>query len=201
LHHSQLQLSPLELQLSILTKKICKVLHKLNSSIIRIALEVFKKNFKPSLQHVMRCQQLKRGDNALKELIESKMRLLPIVTGSNKRLIEQKNKEEERKNRGEEMKNKGEERRNKEGDKKNMNKECKRNNREEIKSSKEESKNNKEEEKSKSAKMKSIKDTLDYSNHVSSGLNNRDKVASKSIEWHVMRSFINALKLKKTWLI
>merc|ERR1712014_286233 len=144
-------------------------------------------NFRPSSQHVMRCQQLKRGDNAHRELIESKMRLLPIVTGSNKRLIEQKNK--------------GEERRNKEGDKKSMNKECKRNNREEIKSSKEESKNNKEEEKSKSAKMKSIKDTLDYSNHVSSGLNHREKFAFKSIEWHVTRSFINAGKLKKTWPI
>merc|ERR1711953_1305899 len=128
----------------------------------------FKKNFLSNLQHVMRCLRLMRGDNAHRQLIESKMRLLLTVTGSNKRLIEQKNKEEEKKI--------------KEGDKRNMNKECKRNNREETKSSKEEIKNNKEEEKSKSAKMKSIEDTLDCNNHVSSALNHRDKVVSMTIE-------------------
>ena len=143
---------------------------------------MFKKNFLSDLQHVIRCQQLMRGDNAHRELNESKMRLLLTVTGSNKRLIEQKNKEEEKMNKGEEMKNKGEEKKNKEGDKRNMNKECKRNNREETKSSKEEIKNNKEEEKSKSAKMKSIEDTLNCSNHASSALHHRDKVVSKIIE-------------------
>lgn len=162
--------------------KTCKALHRLKNSIIKIALEVFKKNFLSNLQHVMRCQRLMREDNAHRELIESKMRLLLTVTGSNKRPIEQKNKEEEKMNKGEEMKNKGEEKKIKEGDKRNMNKECKRNNREETKSSKEEIKNNKEEEKSKSAKMKSIRDTLNCNNHVSSALNHRDRVVSMFIE-------------------
>merc|ERR1712047_160794 len=147
-------------------KRTCKALHRLKSSIIKIALEVFKKNFLSDLQHVIRCQHIMRGDNAHRELKASKMRLLLTVTGSNKRLIEQKNKEEEKMNKGEEMKNK-------EGDKRNMNKECKRNNREETKNSKEEIKNNKEEEKSKSAKMKSIEDTLNCSNHASSALHHR----------------------------
>ena len=163
-------------------KRTCKVLHRLNSSIIKIAPEVFKRNSKLDSQHVMRCQQQMRGDNAHKELIESKMRLLLIVTGSNKRLIEQRNKEEERKNKEEEKKNKGEEKKIKEGDKRNMNKECKKNNREEIKSSKEENKSSKEEEKSKSARMRSIKDTLDCSNHASSAPNHKDKVVSMIIE-------------------
>merc|ERR1712048_743004 len=114
------------LQLSTLIKKTYKASLRLKSSIIRIALGVFRKNFLRGSQHVIRCKQLMRGDNARKELTENKTRLLLIVTGSNKRHIEQRNKEEEKKN-------KEEERRTREGDKKSMINECKRNNREEIK--------------------------------------------------------------------